>query len=151
MSATFFEGYDSAILALLLLTGLPLLARLPRFAEHLELHRLEVPLIPRMITEYAHTLTGIDIHPGAQIGSHLASLVPQGGLKGGFSIFVIVSGISFLLEKHHPEFVAGDTLKAVGSWVVEAFDLSRSGEARSPGSSATRSINRPAMASAGSA
>ena len=33
-----------------------------------ELHRLGVPLIPRIITEYAHTVTGIDIHPGAQIG-----------------------------------------------------------------------------------
>jgi serine O-acetyltransferase len=29
---------------------------------------LEVPLIPRMITERAHSLTGIDIHPGARIG-----------------------------------------------------------------------------------
>jgi serine O-acetyltransferase len=33
-----------------------------------ELHRLGVPLLPRMITEHAHALTGIDIHPGAQIG-----------------------------------------------------------------------------------
>ena len=33
-----------------------------------ELHLLGVPLIPRMITEHAHTLTGIDIHPGARIG-----------------------------------------------------------------------------------
>lgn len=33
-----------------------------------ELHRLKVPLIPRMMTEYAHSLTGIDIHPGAKIG-----------------------------------------------------------------------------------
>jgi serine O-acetyltransferase len=33
-----------------------------------ELHRLEVPLIPRMMTEYAHRKTGIDIHPGAKIG-----------------------------------------------------------------------------------
>lgn len=32
-----------------------------------ELHKLEVPLIPRIITEYAHSKTGIDIHPGAQI------------------------------------------------------------------------------------
>ena len=30
-----------------------------------------VKLLPRMITEYAHGLTGIDIHPGAQIGEHL--------------------------------------------------------------------------------
>jgi serine O-acetyltransferase len=32
------------------------------------LHVLGVPLIPRIITEHAHTLTGIDIHPGARIG-----------------------------------------------------------------------------------
>jgi serine O-acetyltransferase len=32
------------------------------------LHGLGVPLIPRMMTEYAHAKTGIDIHPGARIG-----------------------------------------------------------------------------------
>ncbi|MCX8033442.1 MAG: serine acetyltransferase [Thermoleophilia bacterium] len=30
--------------------------------------KLEVPILPRMITEYMHSLTGIDIHPGAEIG-----------------------------------------------------------------------------------
>lgn len=35
-----------------------------------ELHLLEVPLIPRMMTEYAHSKTGIDIHPGATIGEY---------------------------------------------------------------------------------
>ena len=33
-----------------------------------ELYKLEVPLIPRMMSEYAHGKTGIDIHPGAKIG-----------------------------------------------------------------------------------
>jgi serine O-acetyltransferase len=33
-----------------------------------ELLLLDVPLIPRMMTEYAHSKTGIDIHPGARIG-----------------------------------------------------------------------------------
>ena len=33
-----------------------------------ELVKLGVPLIPRIITEHAHSLTGIDIHPGARIG-----------------------------------------------------------------------------------
>jgi len=33
-----------------------------------ELFVLDVPLIPRMITEHAHSLTGIDIHPGASVG-----------------------------------------------------------------------------------
>jgi serine O-acetyltransferase len=37
-----------------------------RFAH--ELHLLGVPLIPRMMTEYAHSKTGVDIHPGATIG-----------------------------------------------------------------------------------
>lgn len=39
-----------------------------RFAH--SLHVLGVPLIPRMITEMAHSQTGIDIHPGAVIGHH---------------------------------------------------------------------------------
>ncbi|MFH1808410.1 MAG: serine acetyltransferase [Pseudomonadota bacterium] len=32
------------------------------------MHRLGVPLLPRMITEHAHSTTGIDIHPGASVG-----------------------------------------------------------------------------------
>ncbi len=35
-----------------------------------ELHVLGVPLIPRIMTEHAHSLTGIDIHPGATIGKY---------------------------------------------------------------------------------
>jgi serine O-acetyltransferase len=36
-----------------------------------ELYNLEVPLIPRIMTEHAHSLTGIDIHPGARLGKYL--------------------------------------------------------------------------------
>ena len=35
-----------------------------------ELYRRGVPLLPRIMSEYAHDRTGIDIHPGAQIGRH---------------------------------------------------------------------------------
>ena len=35
-----------------------------------ELYLRQVPMIPRIMTEYAHSRTGIDIHPGAQIGSY---------------------------------------------------------------------------------
>lgn len=35
-----------------------------------ELRRAGVPMIPRIITEHAHSVTGIDIHPGAKIGNH---------------------------------------------------------------------------------
>ncbi|HXH76573.1 MAG TPA: serine O-acetyltransferase EpsC [Bacteriovoracaceae bacterium] len=33
------------------------------------LHQLKIPLIPRLMSEYAHEKTGIDIHPGATIGA----------------------------------------------------------------------------------
>ena len=32
------------------------------------LYQLEIPLLPRIMTEYAHGITGVDIHPGAEIG-----------------------------------------------------------------------------------
>jgi serine O-acetyltransferase len=35
-----------------------------------KLHELDVPLIPRLMGEYAHEKTGIDIHPGAKIGEN---------------------------------------------------------------------------------
>ncbi len=34
------------------------------------LYRLKTPMLPRIISEHAHSLTGIDIHPGATIGKH---------------------------------------------------------------------------------
>jgi serine O-acetyltransferase len=41
-----------------------------RFAH--ELHKLKIPYLPRLMSEYAHSHTGIDIHPGATIGSPFA-------------------------------------------------------------------------------
>ncbi len=35
-----------------------------------ELQKLNVPMIPRIMTEHAHSVTGIDIHPGAEIGKY---------------------------------------------------------------------------------
>ena len=35
-----------------------------------KLFELQIPYLPRMISEYAHSKTGIDIHPGAVIGEH---------------------------------------------------------------------------------
>ena len=45
-----------------------LVVSLQRFAH--VLYQLGIPLLPRMITEYAHERTGADIHPGAEIGTH---------------------------------------------------------------------------------
>jgi serine O-acetyltransferase len=36
-----------------------------------ELYRRDVPMVPRILSERAHNLTGIDIHPGAQIGKRV--------------------------------------------------------------------------------
>ena len=47
-----------------------------------ELYLRHIPMIPRMMTEYAHSRTGIDIHPGAQIGSYF--FIDHGtGIVGG--------------------------------------------------------------------
>lgn len=58
------KSYDEIILAY---PGLEAIA-IQRLAH--VLYQEGVPLIPRMMTEWAHSKTGIDIHPGAQIGSH---------------------------------------------------------------------------------
>lgn len=51
-----------------------------------ELLLLGVPLIPRFITEMAHSETGIDIHPGAQIGHHFTIDHGTGVVIGATSI-----------------------------------------------------------------
>ncbi len=48
----------------------PIIKTLVNYRIAHELLLLGVPLIPRIITEMAHSETGIDIHPGAQIGHH---------------------------------------------------------------------------------
>jgi serine O-acetyltransferase len=37
-----------------------------------QLHIMGVPILPRILTEMAHSSTGIDIHPGAQIGEYFS-------------------------------------------------------------------------------
>ena len=51
-----------------------------------ELHSLGVPLIPRIITEMAHSETGIDIHPAATIGNHFTIDHGTGVVIGATSI-----------------------------------------------------------------
>ncbi len=48
----------------------PVIKALTNYRVAHALHKLGVPLVPRMLTEIAHSETGIDIHPGAEIGSH---------------------------------------------------------------------------------
>ena len=66
----FFEGDPAAYNKDEIIYSYPgLLAILVNRIAH-ELFLLKVPLIPRIMTEYAHSRTGIDIHPGATIGRY---------------------------------------------------------------------------------
>jgi serine O-acetyltransferase len=77
-----------------------------------ELYKLEVPLIPRIISEAAHMETGIDIHPGAQIGEKFFMDHGTGIVVGETSVIgnnvrlyqgVTLGAKSFPLdEKGHP-------------------------------------------------
>lgn len=51
-----------------------------------ELHALGVPLLPRMLTEYAHRVVGIDIHPGAAIGKSFFIDHGTGIVVGGTAV-----------------------------------------------------------------
>lgn len=51
-----------------------------------EFHKLEVPLIPRILSEFAHSQTGIDIHPGATIGENFCIDHGTGIVIGGTSL-----------------------------------------------------------------
>lgn len=53
-----------------ILSCYPIIKALTNYRLAHELFLLEVPLIPRMLTEMAHSETGIDIHPGASIGNY---------------------------------------------------------------------------------
>jgi serine O-acetyltransferase len=58
------NGYDEIVVAYPAIRALAI----HRIAH--ELYGYGVPLLPRIMSEYAHDRTGIDIHPGAQIGAH---------------------------------------------------------------------------------
>ena len=51
-----------------------------------ELHELGVPLIPRIMTEHAHSRTGIDIHPGTRVGPSFFIDHGTGVVVGGTAV-----------------------------------------------------------------
>jgi serine O-acetyltransferase len=66
----FYDGDPAAFSVDEIIMSYPGLYAVMVYRAAHELHLLGVPLIPRMMTEYAHSRTGIDIHPGAVIGHH---------------------------------------------------------------------------------
>ena len=80
------------------------------------LYRLEVPFIPRMITEMAHSETGIDIHPGATIGHHFSIDHGTGIVIGETSMIGdyvrIFQGVSLAGAKLPPD-EKGNTIRGI--------------------------------------
>ena len=122
------------------------------------LYALEVPIIPRMMTEWAHSRTGIDIHPGAHIGSHFFIDHGTGVVVGETSIIgrhvKLYQGVSLIAkslaggqslrgQKRHPTIdddvtiyanatiMGGDTTIGAGSTVGASVFLTHSVPPRS--------------------
>ena len=65
-----YRGDPAAIYMEEILLGYPSVQAVTIYRLAHELFLLGVPIIPRIMTEYAHEKTGIDIHPGAKIGKY---------------------------------------------------------------------------------
>lgn len=65
-----YEGDPAAKSREEIMLAYPAFEAISTFRIAHELYTLGVPLLPRMMTEHAHSLTGIDIHPGATIGRY---------------------------------------------------------------------------------
>lgn len=65
-----YEGDPAAVSKEEILLSYPGFEAISIFRLAHELWKAKVPLIPRIMTEYAHSKTGIDIHPGATIGNY---------------------------------------------------------------------------------
>ena len=87
----------------------PIIRAITNYRIAHELYMLNVPLIPRIITEMAHSETGIDIHPGAQIGHHFTIDHGTGVVIGATCIIgnnvklyqgVTLGAKSFPLDEH---------------------------------------------------
>jgi serine O-acetyltransferase len=122
------------------------------------LYALEVPIIPRMMTEWAHSRTGIDIHPGAHIGTYFFIDHGTGVVIGETSILgknvKLYQGVSLIAkslaggqslrgQKRHPSIednvtiyanatiMGGDTVIGNGSTIGASVFLTHSVPPRS--------------------
>jgi serine O-acetyltransferase len=91
-----------------------------------ELHVLGVPLIPRMITEHAHALTGIDIHPGARIGERFFIDHGTGVVVGETAVIgnhvTLYQGVT-LGAKSFPKDEKGNPIKGIDRHPVVEDDV----------------------------
>ncbi len=81
-----------------------------------ELLKLKVPLIPRIISEMAHSETGIDIHPGAEIGEYFTIDHGTGVVIGETSVIgknvILYQGVT-LGAKSFPKDKNGNLIKGI--------------------------------------
>lgn len=118
-----------------------------------ELYLQKIPLIPRIMTEWAHGRTGIDLHPGAQIGSHFFIDHGTGTVIGETSVIgkhvklyqgvglvarSLAGGQSLRGQKRHPTIednvtlyanatiVGGETVIGAGSTIGASVFLNQS-------------------------
>jgi serine O-acetyltransferase len=67
-----YNADPSAITSGEVIFSYPVIQAMLHYCVAHELHLMGIPVIPRIITEQAHAMTGIDIHPGATIGSYFS-------------------------------------------------------------------------------
>lgn len=65
-----YNGDPAALTTEEILLSYPSIEAISAYRIAHVLYECDVPVIPRIMTEYAHRVTGIDIHPGAKIGDH---------------------------------------------------------------------------------
>ena len=93
-------------------------------------YRIGVPLIPRFISELSRFLTGIDIHPGAQMGDVIIDhgmgvVIGETAIVGdGVIIYqgVTLGGTSLRREKRHPT-IGERVVIGAGAKVLGAIDI----------------------------
>ncbi len=123
-----------------------------------ELYLANIPLIPRIMTEWAHSRTGIDLHPGARIGTHFfidhgtGTVVGETAVIGnqvklyqgvGLVAKSLAAGQALRGQKRHPTLedrvtvyagatiIGGDTIVGAGSTIGASVFLTSSVPANS--------------------
>jgi serine O-acetyltransferase len=81
-----YEGDPAAICYDEIIFSYPGLYAIMTYRLAHELFALDVPLIPRIMTEHAHSRTGIDIHPGTRVGSSFFIDHGTGVVIGGTAV-----------------------------------------------------------------
>ena len=118
-----------------------------------ELYRDNIPLIPRIMTEWAHARTGMDLHPGARIGTHFfvdhctGTVIGETAVIGnhvkmyqgvGLVAKSLAAGQALKGQKRHPTIedrvtvyagatiIGGDTVIGAGSTIGASVFLTQS-------------------------